>query len=176
MKDSVVLVDENDNEIGTIEKMKAHENGGQLHRAFSIFVFNKEGKMLLQQRARSKYHSGGLWTNTCCSHPRPDENLENAVHRRLKEEMGFDCKLKEIAHFIYKARLDNNLTEHELDHIFIGKYDGDINFNPDEVDDISWVNLNELEKDIENHPEIYTEWFKKAFKKFAALRLNPTVI
>jgi isopentenyl-diphosphate delta-isomerase len=168
MSDMVILVDENDKEIGTEEKMKAHEEG-VLHRAFSVFVFNSKGGMLLQQRARSKYHSGGLWTNTCCSHPRPGETVEHAAHRRLKEEMGFDCNLKEIAHFIYKAQLDHDLTEHEFDHVFVGRYDEDVNSNQDEVEDVSWVRPDDLKKDIDIHPERYTEWFKIAFKKFSAL-------
>jgi isopentenyl-diphosphate Delta-isomerase len=129
--------------------------------------------MLLQQRAKIKYHSGGLWTNTCCSHPRPDETLEHAVHRRLQEEMGFDCDLKEIAHFIYEAKLDHGLTEHELDHVFVGRYDGDMELNPDEVDDVMWIRTDELKAEIEKHPQNFTEWFKIAFKKFSALQVDP---
>src|SRR4030042_2763439 len=121
--EKIILVDENDREIGTEEKLKTHEQG-KLHRAFSIFVFNSKGELLLQRRAKGKYHSGGLWTNTCCSHPREGEKLEEAVHRRLKQEMGLDCPLKEAFSFIYKVRFENGLFEHELDHVFIGRVDG----------------------------------------------------
>jgi len=122
-KELVVLVDENDNEIGVEEKINAHRKG-LLHRAFSIFVFNSKNELLLQKRAADKYHSGGLWSNTCCSHPRPGENLKDAAHRRLQEEMGFDCSLREVFSFLYKKSFDNGLTEHELDHVFFGKFDG----------------------------------------------------
>lgn len=160
----VILVDEKDNVIGTEEKMKTHQEG-KLHRAFSIFVFNSKGELLLQKRAKSKYHSGGLWTNTCCSHPRPEEHIEKAVHRRLKEEMGFDCELKEIFSFTYKAKLDNNLFEHEYDHVFIGNFDGEPNPNPEEVDDWKWVDLEELKKDIRENPDSYTYWLKISIDK-----------
>jgi isopentenyl-diphosphate delta-isomerase len=163
MDERVILVDENDKEIGSEEKIEAHKTGN-LHRAFSIFTFNSKGKMLLQQRAQNKYHSGGLWANACCSHPRLGEMLGEAVHRRLKEEMGFDCELKEIFSFIYKARV-GPLTEHELDHVFIGMYDGEVHPNPDEVDDYRWVTIESLKEDVKNHPEAYTEWFKIALEK-----------
>ncbi len=165
MKARVILVDENDKEIGFEEKMEAHKTG-KLHRAFSIFVFNSKGELLLQRRARDKYHSGGLWSNTCCSHPRVGETLEEAVHRRLKEEMGFDCELREAFHFIYKARV-GDLTEHELDHVFIGRYNGEVNPNPDEVEEYKWVPVASLSKDMKVHPENYTEWFKIAFERTA---------
>jgi isopentenyl-diphosphate delta-isomerase len=155
-----VLVDENDNEIGIEEKIKAHENGGKLHRAFSIFVFNSRGELLLQKRAETKYHAPGLWTNTCCSHPRPGESLEDAVHRRLKEEMGFDCELKRVFHVIYKADVGNGLTEWEFDHVFIGKFDGEPKPNPEEASDWKWVSLEEVERDVKEHPEKYTPWFR----------------
>ena len=167
MAERVILVDKNDNQTGTEEKMKAHEQG-QLHRAFSIFIFNPEGKMLLQQRAKIKYHSGGLWTNACCSHPRDKETLNQAVHRRLVEEMGFDCDLKEKYYFIYKAKLDHGLTEHELDHVFIGTYEGKIKPNPEEVESFEWVTVEELKKDAEANPQKYTEWFKIILKSYLA--------
>ncbi|MBI5332111.1 MAG: isopentenyl-diphosphate Delta-isomerase [Candidatus Aenigmarchaeota archaeon] len=160
MKEIIILVDENDREIGSEEKIAAHENGGKLHRAFSIFIFNKEGKMLIQRRAKSKYHCPGLWTNTCCSHPNKGEALEKAVHRKLKQEFGFDTDLKETFSFIYKADFDNGLTEHEFDHVFIGRYDGKPLPNPDEIDDCKWVDPNWLRKDIKEHPENYTPWFR----------------
>ena len=159
----VILVDENDKEIGSEEKMEAHRTG-KLHRAFSIFTFNSKGEMLLQQRAKNKYHSGGLWANTCCSHPRLGETLEEAIHRRLKEEMGFDCELKEIFSFIYKDTV-GTLTEHELDHVFIGMYDGEVHPNPGEVDDYKWVTIESLKEHVKTHPEAYTEWFKIALEK-----------
>jgi isopentenyl-diphosphate delta-isomerase len=164
MKDYVILVDENDNEIGIEEKMKAHEDA-KLHRAFSIFIFNSKGEMLLQQRACDKYHSGCLWSNATCSHPRPGEQVEQAAHRRLKEEMGFDTELKKEFHFIYKADFDHGLTEHEFDHVFLGQYDGPINLNADEADDYKWIDLESLQQDIKRNPDDYTVWFKIAFDR-----------
>ncbi len=164
MTEKVILVDESDRETGTEEKIKAHKDGN-LHRAFSIFVFNSKGDMLLQKRAKSKYHSGGLWTNTCCSHPRPGESLEEATHRRLKEEMGFDCELKKAFSFIYKADLDHGLKEHELDHVFIGIYNGDVHPNPEEADDFKWIDVKTLTEDIQKHKEAYTVWFRIALEK-----------
>jgi len=163
MAEYVVLVDEKDNEIGTEEKIKAHKDG-KLHRAFSIFIFNPKGEFLLQRRALSKYHCGGLWTNTCCSHPRKGEALENAVHRRLMEEMGFDCELKEKFSFLYKAEFSNGLTENELDHIFVGIFEGEPVINKEEVAEFKWMNMDELKKDISENPERYTPWFKIAVK------------
>jgi isopentenyl-diphosphate delta-isomerase len=133
-KEMVASVDENDNIIGEEEKIKAHQEG-KLHRAFSIFVFNSKGQMLIQKRAKEKYHSGGLWTNTCCSHPRPGEPIEKAAHRKLKEEMGFDCEIKEIFSFIYKVKFDNGLFENEYDHVFLGKFDGKPMPDSTEVED-----------------------------------------
>lgn len=164
MKDYVILVDENDNEIGIEEKMKAHEDA-KLHRAFSIFIFNSKGEMLLQQRACDKYHSGCLWSNATCSHPRPGEQVEQAAHRRLKEEMGFDTELKKEFHFIYKADFDHGLTEHEFDHVFLGQYDGPINLNKEEADDYKWTDLESLQQDIKRNPDDYTVWFKIAFDR-----------
>jgi|TARA_B110000495_G_C22881034_1_gene513822 isopentenyl-diphosphate delta-isomerase len=155
----VILVDENDTPLGTMEKMEAHEKG-VLHRAFSVFIFNTEGEMLLQQRAFSKYHSGGLWTNTCCSHPKEAESTMEAAHRRLKEEMGFDCEIKEVFDFIYKKKLDKGLTEHELDHVFIGEYEGEIKFNPEEVNAYTYKAVQEVLIEVVQFPEKYTEWFK----------------
>lgn len=163
MKDFVILVDENDNEIGIEEKMKAHEDA-KLHRAFSIFIFNSKGEMLLQKRACSKYHSGCLWTNATCSHPRPGETVGQAAHRRLQEEMGFDAEFNKAFDFVYKAEFDHGLTEHEFDHVFIGNYDGPINLNSEEAEDYKWIELETLKKDIEENPENYTVWFKIAFE------------
>ena len=161
-KEFVVLVDEQDNKVGLMEKMEAHEKG-LLHRAFSVFIFNAKGEFLLQRRAISKYHSGGLWTNSCCSHPRDGENILDAGKRRLQEEMGFECELEKQFDFIYKSKLDNELTEHELDHVLFGKYDGEINFNKDEVMDYKYVDLDTLVIDMDSSPENYTEWFKICF-------------
>jgi len=160
----VILVNEKDVPRGTMEKIEAHQKG-ELHRAFSLFVFNSQKELLLQQRAMNKYHSGGLWTNTCCSHPQPLEKLEDSVHDRLKEEMGFDCTLKNIFHFIYKNKFDNELTEHELDHVFIGYYDLPPHINTNEVMDWKYVPLNEIKKNMELNPELYTAWFKIVFAK-----------
>lgn len=168
MDEMIVLVDRDDSEVGVEEKIKAHREG-KLHRAFSIFIFNSKGEMLLQKRARNKYHSGGLWSNACCSHPRPGESLEEAVHRRLKEEMGFDCDLRKVFHFMYKADLNNGFTEYELDHVFIGKYDGEVKPNPNEVEDWKWVNVADLKDDMERNPDKYTVWFKIALKRIIDL-------
>ncbi len=158
--EQVILVDENDNQIGAEEKLKAHQNGGKLHRCFSILVFNSKGELLLQQRALSKYHCGGLWTNTCCSHPRPGEVTGEAAHRRLKEEFGFDTEFKELFTFIYRAGFDNGLTEWEFDHVFVGTYDGKPDPNPEEIGDYMWISPEELRKDVEENPEKYTPWFR----------------
>lgn len=159
--EQVILVDEQDNEIGSMEKMEAHEKA-VLHRAFSIFIFNDEGQMMLQQRALSKYHSPGLWTNTCCSHPRPGESLEEATQRRIVEEMGFQCEMKELFNFIYKAPFEDGLTEHELDHVFKGVYNDDPKINPEEVASWQWVEVDELLEDVKENPDDYTVWFKIA--------------
>lgn len=166
MNENVVLVDRQDNKLGLMEKMKAHEEG-LLHRAFSVFLFNEKGQTLLQQRADHKYHSGGLWTNTCCSHPRDGESYYEGAKRRLVEEMGIQTSdLKKAFHFIYKAALDNDLTEHELDHVFVGYYDKDPAINPDEVKSFKWMTIEEVSRDIQNHPEKYTEWFKIIFHEY----------
>lgn len=141
--------------------MAAHEHA-LLHRAFSIFIFNNQGEMLLQQRACAKYHSGCLWTNACCSHPRPGEALEMAAHRRLHEEMGFDTELQHAFHFIYKAQLDHGLTEHELDHVFIGRFDGTFTPNSAEVDGYRWIDLPTLQRELRQQPDQFTIWFRIA--------------
>jgi len=161
----VILVDENDQEIGTMEKQEAHEKG-LLHRAFSVFIFNKKKELLLQQRALTKYHSAGLWTNTCCSHPRIGETIEQAAHRRLMEEMGFDCELSTKTSFIYKAAFENGLTEHEFDHVLVGNFNGEINFNPTEVKNFKWIALDELSIDLFQNKQNYTAWFKIIFDNF----------
>ena len=164
MAEYVILVDREDKEIGTEEKMKAHKDG-KLHRAFSIFVFNSKGELLLQRRALSKYHCGGLWTNTCCSHPRKGEVLEEAVHRRIMEEMGFDCEMKEVFSFSYKSKFDNGLTENEIDHVFIGSFEGEPAINREEVEEFRWIKIDNLKKDISENPGKYTPWFKIAIQK-----------
>ncbi len=167
MIEEIILVDEKDNEVGYEEKIKAHEKGGKLHRAFSIFIFNSNGEMLLQQRSKKKHHFGELWTNTCCSHPRKGENLEDAVHRRLKEEFGFDAGLKEIFSFVYhETDKKSGLSEYEFDHVFIGTFDGSPKPNPDEIDDYKWIYPDKLKSDIRKNPMNYTPWFKIALEKF----------
>ena len=155
----VILVDENDKEVGTAEKLSAHRDGGCLHRAFSVLVFDKGRRLMLQRRALDKYHSQGLWTNTCCSHPYPGEETIDAAHRRLREEMGFDTALEHRFSFMYKAGLDTGLTEYEYDHVYVGTYDGIPLCNPDEVAQWKWISLKELEEDMKSHPESYTAWF-----------------
>ncbi len=164
MEELVVLVDKNDNQIGLMPKMEAHEKA-VLHRAFSVFTFNNKGELLLQQRAAHKYHSPLLWTNTCCSHQREGETNIEAGKRRLQEEMGFTTELKEVFSFIYKAPFENGLTEHELDHVMVGDFDGEPNINKEEVESYKWMLLEDVKKDIENNPDIYTEWFKIIFKE-----------
>lgn len=162
MVEYIISVDEEDKKLGPIEKMEAHKNG-TLHRAFSILVFNSRNQLLLQKRAKGKYHSPGLWTNTCCSHPRFGESLIHAVNRRLKEEMGFTCELEEIYSFKYRVKFQNNLIENEYDHVFAGKYDGNVEINKEEVEEYKWVSLDELKIDIKNNPDLYTYWFKVLF-------------
>jgi len=159
MEDHVLLVDENDQVVGTMEKLEAHQKG-LLHRAFSILLFNSKGELLLQKRARNKYHSGGLWTNTCCSHPLPNETMESATRRKLMQEMGIDLQPKFAYKFIYRSELDTELTEHECDYVFIGTYDGEPSINIDEVEDWKYANLNRIREDAKSHPERYTSWFR----------------
>lgn len=164
-QEMVILVDENDNQLGLMEKIEAHEKA-LLHRAFSVFIFNEKGELMLQKRALHKYHSPGLWTNTCCSHQRHGETNIEAGKRRLEEEMGFIVDLKESTSFIYKAPFDNGLTEYEFDHILIGHYNDAPHINPDEVAEWKWMPLSEVKDDIEKRPENYTEWFKIIFDKY----------
>lgn len=155
----LILVDKNDKEIGVLEKTPVHEKG-LLHRAFSIFIFNSANELLLQQRAGSKYHSPGLWTNTCCSHPRQGEEVNDAVHRRLQEEMGMQCDLQFQFIFIYKHKFPNGLTEHELDHVYFGRSDQQPHPDAEEVQDWKYINLDELSNDLELFPEQYSPWLK----------------
>jgi len=164
-EEKVILVDKNDNQVGLMPKLEAHEKG-VLHRAFSIFIFNSKYELLLQKRASSKYHSGGLWTNTCCSHPREGEDTLDAANRRLDEEMGIKTSLRKVYDFIYKAELDNQLTEHEFDHVFYGVCDNDPILNKDEAEDFKWVDMETLNNDIIKNEDNYTVWFKIAFEYF----------
>jgi isopentenyl-diphosphate Delta-isomerase len=159
VKEELILVNENDQVIGVGEKIQTHLIGA-LHRAFSVYILNSAGQLLLQKRSSTKYHSQGLWSNTCCGHPRLGESIEEASRRRLNEEMGFDCELREVFEFIYHAKLDNNLYEHEYDHVVVGRFDGSPTPNRDEVDEWKWVDLMTLKLDIEKHPENYTYWFR----------------
>lgn len=164
MKEEVILVDEKDKAIGIMEKIEAHEKG-ILHRAFSVFIFNSNGELLLQQRALNKYHSAGLWTNTCCSHPRPNEDTLAAANRRLMEEMGITSELEYKTNFIYKTVFDNNLTEHEFDHVYFGKSDQLPTINPSEVEGYAWLDPEKITTDIAKDPAKYTSWFKIAMQK-----------
>lgn len=159
MMEQVILVDEQDNELGFMEKLEAHQKG-VLHRAFSILLFNSRGELMLQKRALTKYHSGGLWTNTCCSHPLPAESIENAVQRKLLQEMGIRLQPSFAFKFLYKTTLPGGLTEHELDHVYIGVYDGAPVLNKDEAESWKFMDVNVLRKDIALHPENYTVWFR----------------
>lgn len=158
---NVVLVDEFDKAIGEMGKLEAHEKG-VLHRAFSVFLFNQKGELLLQQRAKEKYHGGELWTNTCCSHPQVNESVEESAKKRLLYEMGIVCEIEWVYSFIYHEEVENNLIEHEFDHVFIGHYDIAPKPNPDEVQNYKWMKIEAILADIEQHPSHYTVWFKKA--------------
>jgi isopentenyl-diphosphate delta-isomerase len=160
----IPLVDAQDNIIGHAEKLEVHIKGW-LHRAFSILVFNKKGEILIHQRALEKYHSPGLWTNTCCGHPNENESMESAVHRRLQEEMGFDCKLSERFVFHYEAYFDNGLTENEIDHVFFGEFEGGFVVNPEEVADFKWISVEAVKSEILTNPENYTVWFKEIMNR-----------
>lgn len=164
---NVILVDEHDRQTGIMEKMEVHQKA-LLHRAFSIFIFNEKNEMLLHKRAGGKYHSAGLWTNACCSHPQPGDNTQAAAEIRLQEEMGFNTVIKKAFDFIYKVPFDNGLTEHEFDHVFIGRYDGVIKPNAEEVSDYCFKPVGEIKNSIQFHPQKYTAWFKIAFPKMEA--------
>ncbi|WP_107039452.1 isopentenyl-diphosphate Delta-isomerase [Brumimicrobium mesophilum] len=162
---NVVLVDETDQVLGTMEKMQAHQEG-RLHRAFSVIIFNDKNEMLIHQRAKNKYHCGGMWTNACCSHPRFNEDSKDAAVRRMQEEMGFTTDLDYVGQFIYRTEFDNGLIENELDHLFIGKFNGTPIPNPEEVEDFKYIGINELKLDIEKAPHNYTVWFKKIVENY----------
>lgn len=164
-EEQVILVNEADQQIGLMPKLEAHQKA-VLHRAFSVFILNEKNELMLQQRAEHKYHSPLLWTNTCCSHQRDGETNIQAGNRRLMEEMGFDAELRELFHFIYKAPFDNGLTEHELDHVMIGYFNGNPEINPEEVAQWKWMTIEDVKQDMSVHPELYTVWFKIIFDKF----------
>jgi len=166
MEQQVILVNEADEVIGVMEKMEAHRKG-LLHRAFSVFIFDHEGRMLLHQRAEAKYHGGGLWTNACCSHPFPGEGVEEAAARRLKEELGISTTLQPVFRFTYRAEVENGLTEHEYDHVFAGVYDGTFDPDPEEVAALAYYTLEEIEKKLEDEPQNFTAWFRIAFEDVA---------
>ena len=170
--EEVVTVDTDDRETGVVEKMAAHREG-ILHRAFSVFVFDDAGRMLLQQRAAGKYHSGGLWSNTCCSHPRPGESVLDAAHRRLREEMGLDCPLETAFSFIYRTDLDHGLTEHEYDHVVIGRYNGEPVPDTAEVGDWKWAPVAEVRGSIAERPEAFTIWFRIALDALVERGVTP---
>ncbi|MBO9563235.1 MAG: isopentenyl-diphosphate Delta-isomerase [Niastella sp.] len=163
----VILVNEQDEAVGVMEKIEAHRKA-VLHRAFSVFIFNSKGEMLLQQRAFSKYHSGGLWTNACCGHPAPGELTGNAAARRLHEEMGFTTELHELFDFTYRHAFDNGLTEYELDHVFAGTWDAQMHPNPEEVHDHCFMSLDEIRQSMSEHPQQYTVWFRIVYPRIAA--------
>jgi isopentenyl-diphosphate Delta-isomerase len=163
----VVLVNELDEPIGEMDKMEVHRKG-LLHRAFSIFIFDSKGNMLIQQRAADKYHGAFLWTNTCCSHPLPGEGPEEAAKRRLAEEMGFHTTLQEVFSFTYHAEVENDLIEHEFDHVFTGEYNGPVHPNPHEVAAYKYVSMKQLKQQLQQHPEHFTTWFRLAFPKIEA--------
>ena len=170
-EEHVILVDEQDHPIGLMPKMEAHEKG-RLHRAFSVFVLNERHELLLQQRAMHKYHSPGLWTNSCCSHQRDKESTVDAGFRRLKEEMGFAVPVKEVFSFIYKVPFDNGLTEHEFDHVLVGYYNGGVKPHPEEAMGYRWQALSDIKRDMAEHPERFTAWFRIIFDRFYDYTLN----
>lgn len=160
----VILVDESDHQIGVMEKMQAHREG-VLHRAFSILIYNSKGEMLLQQRAGNKYHSGGLWSNACCSHPKPGEEVLEAAQRRLKEEINLQCDLEIIGHFIYHHQFEKNLFEHEYDYVLKGICNDEPELNPDEVKAFKWITIKDVKEDVKTYPDKYTFWFKEIIKQ-----------
>lgn len=161
----VVLVDENDQVLGTMEKLKAHQEG-RLHRAFSVLIFNDNDEMLIHKRASGKYHCGGMWTNACCSHPRLGESPKDAAIRRMQEEMGFTTAIDFVGKFIYKTSFDNGLIENELDHVFVGKFNGEPVPNPEEVEDYRYIRIEDLKEEIKKEPQNYTVWFKKIVEEY----------
>jgi len=175
VKQQVILVDKNNRKIGIEEKIKAHKED-KLHRAFSIFIFNSNGELLIQQRAKTKYHSGGLWSNTVCSHPKPNETYLQATHRRLKEEMGFDCKLKKLFCFTYNTGFQNGIIENEYDCVFIGKFDDKPKPNPREIMDYKWISIKKLKEDIISHPNKYSVWLKIALNRIKYLQIKEAII
>ncbi len=164
MSKQVILVDEQDRELGVADKLSVHR-AGELHRAFSIFIFNHNGEMLLQKRSPKKYHSGRLWSNACCSHPEPGETLAAATARRLEEELGIKCALTKAFDFIYQARVNNELIEHEFDHVYVGRYEGEVSANPDEVANYRWINAEALKSELLRNPQDFTIWFKIVMEK-----------
>lgn len=164
MEERVVLVDADDNVIGTMGKMQAHREG-TLHRAVSVFIVNPEGEMLLQKRAQGKYHSPGLWTNACCTHPRESESYQQCAQRRVREELGLECELRSLFSFTYKGNVENGLIEHELDHVFFGTYDGPVTPNPEEIEDCTFVSLNVIRNRLKHRPEEFTIWFRAIFER-----------
>ena len=170
-EERVILVNDKNEELGTMPKLEAHQKG-VLHRAFSVFIFNDKGELLLQQRAATKYHSPMLWTNTCCSHQRTGETNIKAGKRRLQEEMGFVTELEDVFSFVYKAPFDNGLTEHELDHVLVGMYNDNPKINTEEVENFKWMTLEAVKADMEVQQEAYTEWFKIIFKEYYQRLIN----
>lgn len=164
MEDKLILVDVEDKQIGTMGKAEAHRLG-KLHRAFSIFIVDGD-KMLIQKRNSDKYHSGGLWANACCSHPRDGETLGEATHRRLLEEVGIDCELKELFHFVYRSQYRDDLFEYEYDHVLVGNYQGEISCNPEEIEETKWITFSDLAADLVEYPEKYASWFLIAAPAF----------
>ena len=162
---NVVLVDESDQVLGTMEKLQAHQEG-RLHRAFSVIIFNDANEMLIHKRASDKYHCGGMWTNACCSHPRLNEAPKDAALRRLQEEMGFTTSIEYVGKFIYRTAFENGLIENELDHLFVGRYNGTPSPNPEEVEDFKYIGIDELKNEILEHPQNYTVWFKKIVEDY----------
>ena len=171
----VILVNEMDRPVGTMEKMEVHQKA-LLHRAFSVFIFNEKGEMLLQKRAANKYHSAGLWTNACCSHPQPGDDITEAAGKRLQEEMGFTTPLEKVFDFIYKAPFDNGLTEYEFDHVLVGLYNGKIIPNADEVGDYCFKPVEDIKNSLQSHADKYTAWFKIAFPKVEAFIASTSLV
>lgn len=166
IRNKVILVDKQNNELGVCDKLDAHQKG-LLHRAFSILIYNSRGEVLLQKRAKNKYHSGGLWSNTCCSHPQPNESTNVSIHLRLMEEMGFDCPLTHVGDFVYKIQFENGLIEYEFDSVFFGLFDGHPLPNPDEVEEYKWESLTVLKEKISGFPQHFTYWLPFVLDKYS---------